>query len=73
MYMGKFYWWDNYLRVEIKVLREREVNGIFLKKVRIYICVFVIGIEDCEVIVMVEKVDVIGVNLLNLYKCISML
>lgn len=59
MYMGKFYWWDNYLRVEIKVLREREVNGIFLKKkVRIYICVFVIGIEDCVVIVMVEKVIV---------------
>lgn len=58
MYMGKFYWWDNYLRVEIKVLREREVNGIFFKKVRIYICVFVIGIEDCVVIVMVEKVIV---------------
>lgn len=52
---------------------EREVNGIFLKKVIIYICVFVIGIEDCVVIVMVEKVDVIGVNLLNLYKCICML
>lgn len=32
MYMGKFYWWDNYLRVKIKVLREREVKGIFLKK-----------------------------------------
>lgn len=42
MYMGKFYWWDNYLRVEIKVLREREVNGIFLKKKLEYIYVYLL-------------------------------
>lgn len=71
--MGKSHWRDNHSRVEIKVLREREVNGTFLKKARIHICVFVIGTEDCVAIAMVEKVDVTGANSPNLYKCTSML
>lgn len=56
--MGKSHWRDNHSRVEIKVLREREVNGTVLKKARIHICVFVTGTEDCVAIAMVEKVIV---------------